>query len=504
LRLFDSIIHDSALHQTLLPGKILTKQPQLNQPMKTKQIFAVLTILSIVLFASMSHAADITAINSGNWGDTNAWRGGMVPGTNDDADIPEGITVTVNTNASVQYIYDAGTVTMAANSTLNIVGDAAADNGTYELGTLDTSATGNTVIYSGNPFWAKQCNYYNLVFANTNYVNTFPPYTDQDFNNFSGAGGPTPMTIAGNWTLMGGVKVQQGGGGSPITIDGNLFIGTNCIWDPSGDILTVMGNTAVGGLLEDLNGALGNNIFDGSLTVNPGGHWSLGDVITWHVGGSLTNNGLIDGTAWASISFEGTGIITGSPITIPTLTIDGTYTVGTTTTLTTNYPVINGTVVFDLANASQIVLNAGTNWFWYSTNGTLKVINSGAAPVLGKNYQLFKSMNNNYGGGFASISLPSLPSGLTWVNNLLTSGSITVASSSAGSPIITLTRNGTTLNLTWSTSTYPGYQVYTLTNSAGVITNLSHSWQATGSNTSPATFTINPNSPPTFFRLRNP
>jgi len=110
-----------------------------------------------------------------------------------------------------------------------------------------------------------------------------------------------------------------------------------------------------------------------------------------------------------------------------------------------------------------------------------------------------------YGGGFSNISLPSLSPGLFWVNELLTNGSIVVGGNGGGgSPTLTLSRTGSTLNLTWSTSTYPGYQVYTLTNSAGVITNLSHSWQATGSNTSPATFTINPNGPPTFFRLRNP
>jgi hypothetical protein len=470
--------------------------------MKTKQICAVLTMLSLLLFASISRAADITAINSGNWGDPNVWQGGLVPGTNDDADVQAGINVTVNTNASVQYIYDAGTVTMAANSTLNVVGDPAGANGTYELGTLDTTAIGNTVIYSGNPFWAKQCNYYNLVFANTNFVTSPPFVLYQNFNNFSGAGGPTPMTMAGNMTVIGYTAVQQGSGGAPITVDGDLLIGTNCSWDCSGDILTVLGDTTVGGLLEDLNGALGSDNFDGSLTVNPGGHWSLGDVITWYVGGSLTNNGLIDGTAYASIYFEGTGVITGSnSLKIPTLTIDGTYTVGTTITLTTNYPVVNGTVMFDLASTNQIVLNAGTNWFWYSTNGTLKVINSGAAPVLGKSYQLFKSMNNHYGGGFASISLPSLPSGLTWVNNLLTSGSITVAGNGAGFPLLTLSKSGAVLTLSWDSTTFPGYRVLAQTNSTGLGAN----WSSTGSGTnSPFITTINPANPAVFYRLSNP
>jgi hypothetical protein len=190
------------------------------------------------------------------------------------------------------------------------------------------------------------------------------------------------------------------------------------------------------------------------------------------------------------------------------MVINGTYEIADTITLTTNAPTINGTVVFDLANTNQIVLNAGTNWFWYTTNGTLQVINTGAAPVAGNSYTLFVTngmAGGGYGGGFSNISLPSLSPGLFWVNELLTNGSIVVGGNGGGgSPTLTLSRTGSTLNLTWSTSTYPGYQVYALTNSAGVITNLSHSWKATGSNASPATFTINPNSPPTFFRLRNP
>jgi hypothetical protein len=186
------------------------------------------------------------------------------------------------------------------------------------------------------------------------------------------------------------------------------------------------------------------------------------------------------------------------------MTINGTYAIDTTVVLTTNTPVINGTVVFDLARTNQIVLNAGTNAIWYTTNGTLDVINSGAAPGSGQNYQLFDNVaNTNYDGVFGSINLPSLSPGLFWVDNLPANGSITVGGS-AGYPTITLSRNGTTLSVSWNTSSYPGYEVLTLTNSAGVITNLSSSWKATGSNSSPAYFTINPNGPPMFFRLRNP
>jgi hypothetical protein len=491
--------------------------------MKTKQIFSAFVVLTALLSASASRADYITAIKSGNWGDPTVWwdtvtLSNQVPGTNDNIDVSSGINVTVTTNAIVQYILDAGTVTMAPYSTL-IITDPTGGNGTFQLGVLNATNVGNTVVYACNPFWAKQCNYYNLVFANTNYVDPIPPFLPyQNFNNFSGAGGPTPMTIAGDMTVIGYTWVQQGSGGAPIYIGGNLTIGTNCIWDSSGDNLTVVSNVYIYGLMTDYNSALGSNYFGGNVLVQGPGisgwnpatgtgtnGWKVSDVTTWGVGGSLTNNGAIWGVGYGSISFNGTGIITGSnSMTIPTMTINGTYAIDTTIVLTTNTPVINGTVVFDLANTNQIVLNAGTNAIWYTTNGTLDVINSGAAPVSGHSYQLFNNVaNTNYDGVFGSISLPSLSPGLFWITNLLANGSITVGGN-AGHPTITLTRSGALLTLSWDSTTYPGYSVLALTNSAGVITNLSSSWKATGSNSSPAYFTINPNGPPMFFRLRNP
>src|SRR5258708_39504360 len=137
--------------------------------MKTKQILAVMTVLYGLVFPRMSHAASITATNSGRWGNAAIWDSGTVPGGNDVVFIAAGVNVTVNTNASAQSISDdttGGKVTMGSNSTLTILGNYA----TYQLSTLDTTAAGNTVIYAVNPFFAKQCNYYNLVFAITTNV----------------------------------------------------------------------------------------------------------------------------------------------------------------------------------------------------------------------------------------------------------------------------------------------------------------------------------------------
>lgn len=487
--------------------------------MNTKQTFAASTILCLLFLAFTSRAADITATNSGNWGDPTVWQGGLVPGTNDDADIPLGINVTVTTNAAVQYIYDSGTVTMAAGSTL-LITDPTGAYGTASLGTLNATATGCTVIYYCNPYWTKLCNYYNLVFDTSYWIpptNT-PPWLD--FNNFSNPGN-TPMTIAGDMTLAGHVKVQQGtdnqNGPCDIFIGGNLVIGQGCAWDCSGANLTVVSNTYIYGKLLDGNGALGSNYFGGNVLVDgpavPGrayyqppfyvgdytNGWFVSDVTQWAIGGSLTNNGYIGGTNYGSVAFDGAGVIAGSNVLqIPTLTINGTYKIGTPITLITNAPVVNGTIVFDIATTNMITLNAGTNWFWYTTNGTLSVVNSGAAPPSGKSFQLFKA--NNYGGAYASVSFPGLPPGLSWVDHLLTSGSITVTGTLLGGPVLTLVRNGMNLSLSWDSATYPGYRVQAQTNNG-----LGGTWKSTSSTTtSPFNITVNSNNPAVFFRLSNP
>jgi len=479
--------------------------------MKLKQLFEVFAVLLLFYFPSMGLAASITATNSGNWGAANIWDSGTAPGANDVVFIAAGVNVTVNTNASAQSISDdttGGTVTMAPNSSLIIFGNDA----THQLSTLNTTAAGNTVIYAGNPFFAKQCDYYNLVFANTNYVDPFPPFSEyQDFNNFSSPQGPTPMTIAGNMTLIGHTKVQQGSGGAPITINGNLTIGAGCAWDSSGDSLMVVSNLYVYGLLEDLNGALGANFFGGDVIVAgpstsvlayTGGPytngWFVSDVITWSIGGSLTNNGSIFGSGYGSISFEGTGTIGGTnAVKIPTITVDGTYAIGTTVTLTTNTPTLNGTLVFDIAHPHQVILSSNIGTLFY--NGLLNVINTGGEPPSGASFKLFDAAS--YDGTFASTSFPSLPAGLSWIDNTLITGSLDVTGTIIQPPTLTLSRNGGLLTLSWDSTTYPGYSVQGQTNSGGISTN----WGPTGSGTiSPFSIGIDPKKPAVFFRLSNP
>jgi len=469
--------------------------------MKINQILAVAGLIYICFFAMNGRAADITATGSGNWSSTNAdapWPNGIVPGSNDDVDIESPFSVVVDTNTTIQYIYGSGTVTMGKNVTLTVV-DPTGATGLSQLTTFNATASGNTVVYACNPFWAKQCDYFNLEFANTNYVDPYPPYYPyQNFNNFSSAQGPTPMHIAGDMTVIGYTKVQLGLG-ADFTIGGNLIVGSNCVWDCSSANMTVVSNTVLGGLLEDLDGANGSNSFGGSFTVTAAtGDWELGDVITWGVGGNLTNFGIIHGTAYASINFDGTGNIAGSSITIPTLTINGTYDIATTITLTTNTPTLNGTLVFDLANPGKFIFPdyVGTS-FYYA--GNLTVVDSGAPPAPGAYYQFFDAPS--FGGAFNSVSYPNLPGGLSWTDDTYSDGSISVSGGVTGAPALALQGSGGILTLSWDSTTYPGYHVVMATNLASSAT----TWVDTGSGTvSPYTTAVNLTNGAVFFRLANP
>jgi hypothetical protein len=477
--------------------------------MKRNQMFVALIILSMMLFAPISHATNVITVSSiGNWNWSSTvsnapWPGGILPTTNDFVEVLNGVVITNDmTNAVCQALDSSadggnGTVVMAPGSTLTVSGQNEGF-GAQTLGVLVATATNCTVIYQGNAFWAKRTDYWNLTFSGWGdfYNGTIPYYPAQ------------PMTIYGSFLVNGtNIPPDQTNGytgcyvecGDNFTIDGNLNIGASNAWDCSVGVITVKGLTTCAGILWDKDAVNGTNYFAGGLAINhssmvltssqntlvaklgwtnalnvasndvygPGnaGLWGgslyVMDVQQWNVGGNFTNNGIVGfGTNYGSVDFSGTGVIAGSNVTyMPTMTIDGTYEILDTVILTTNYPVINGTVVFDLAHTNQIALNAGTNWFWYSTNGTLDVINSGSVPVAGNTYQLFNNMaNTNYGGQFASINLPSLPTGFSWVNNLLVNGSITVV----GPPKITSSHyNPGTLQftLTWTSAVGATYTV---------------------------------------------
>jgi len=271
----------------------------------------------------------------------------------------------------------------------------------------------------------------------------------------------------------------------------------------------VNSNLYLGGWLEDLDSANGTNYIGGNLVITGpstalnsfNGYtngWYLGDGTNWVVGGSLTNDGAVYGISYGAFFLNGTGSIGGSnTLTVPTLTINGSYTVADSIVLTTNNANLNGTLIFDLANTNTITLvpypGAGTTQTNYY-GGNLVVIDTGAAPIGGQTYKLFNAAH--YTGVFASETFPTLPTGLNWVNDLLLNGSLVVGGT-PGNPLITLSRSGNQLTLSWDSADFPGYSVVAQTNRG-----LGTVWNSTGSGTtSPYSVTINPANPGVYYRL---
>jgi hypothetical protein len=478
--------------------------------MKRKSIFAAL-IASLLLFCCFRSNAVIFVTNPGNWNWSSTvtnqpWPNGVLPTSNDWVEVEMNVVITNDmTNAMCQLLDSSadggnGTVVMAPGTTLYVSGQNEG-YGTETLGVLNATATNCTVVYQGNSFWAKRTDYWNLVF------NGWGDF----YNGLQNSHPATPMTIHGNFFVTGtnvapdqpnytGCYVQCG---DWITVLGNLYIAPSNTFDCSTSVVVVAGQTICAGALFDASGGVGSNYFAGGLTIlsnnmvitnlnNPlfastrgwtnvdylgpngqpsgttniyGGAWYVTDATEWNVGGNFTNDGIVGfGKNYGNITFSGNGIIGGNKTNIfilPSMTIIGTNEVADTINLTTNSPIVTGTIVFDLANSNQIVLNAGTNVFWYTTNGTLDVINTGPAPVAGSTYQMFNNIGSGgYGGQYASITLPGLSAGLSWTNELLFNGSIAVV----GLPTITITssqynRNTLQFTLTWTSTAAATYTV---------------------------------------------
>ena len=93
----------------------------------------------------------------------------------------------------------------------------------------------------------------------------------------------------------------------------------------------------------------------------------------------------------------------------------------------TNSPSLHGTVIMEIskngANSTNDVIQAVTGTLTYG--GSLIVSNLGPSALAnGDKFRLF--IATNYAGSFSSITLPSLPTGLSWVNKLLVDGSIEI------------------------------------------------------------------------------
>ncbi len=265
-----------------------------------------------------------------------------------------------------------GSLTQGSGATLNL-------GGTLGIGTLTATASPNTVNYSGTA----------QSIAGITYNNLF-------------ASGSGIKTINGNVTVNGNLAVNSG---TTLTVDTST--------------ISVAGTTTVGGTLTHTS-TTGAKTYSGNVTINSGGTWTESVVVLISFGGNLQNDGTltvntgIHTFTGAGKTFSGT-----NPISIPNITISGSYT--NNGTLTAGTALAGGG---SLTQGSGAVLNISQN----SSIGTLtagsniNTVNySGAAQnVIATSY---------YHLTLSGSGVKTLPVGLTTVNgNLTLSGTVSAIS----------------------------------------------------------------------------
>lgn len=268
--------------------------------------------------------------------------------------------------------------------------------------------------------------------------------------------------------------------------------------------LTLTGTSTHTGSTTVSNGVLAlsfNGSTDGSIDSSTNINVVAGSVLdvtgrsdgTLQLGGSQTLMG--GGTVRGSLNATGT-VSPGASV--------GTLTV-------TNAVTLNGTTLMELNTANPGQTNdvlAGQAGITYG--GTLTVTNIGPALVAGQRFVLFSGAIS---GGFGTVNLPTSElngTTYTWTDNLVTDGSITVAT--VFSPVspnptnIVSSVSGTDLTLSWPDS-HKGWTLQTQTNSRSVgLTVATNTWfdVANSAATNSVIIPLNKVDPTVFFRLRLP
>ena len=238
--------------------------------------------------------------------------------------------------------------------------------------------------------------------------------------------------------------------------------------------------TVSGGKLE-LSGAgsFGNA---SKIVVESGAFYDVtgaGGTLTLNSGQTLGGKGTVTGSLVAS---AGSTIAPGTSV--GTLTVSDAITLG-------------GGMVMELdrsltPNCDRLISTSGT----ITGGGTLNVTNIGPALQVGDTFQMFASGVSGITATLQATDWRNLRT-YTWQDNIATSGSIKVLSSTPlAPPILGLNRSGNTLTFSWDGQ----FKLQAQTNALSV--GISNNWvDYPGGSPSPVNVTINPTNPAVFFRL---
>ena len=241
----------------------------------------------------------------------------------------------------------AGTLN-GGSSTLRIGLSVGGTGGTF------TAGTGTVEWYANAIQTIAGVVYYNLILSGTSTKTMTGVSTVS--GNFT-LSGTASASIAANFTLGGNLTIDNG---TALTVPSFSFsvAGTSTIGGGSSGTLT-------------LSSATGTKTFTGDVLVN-GGTWSETAAAIINCGGSLQNNGSITASTGLH-TFTGTlkSISGANAISIPTVTISGTYTNSATFTAGTALTVNNALTNNATITATTALSGSGT--FTQGANSTLNI-----------------------------------------------------------------------------------------------------------------------------------
>jgi hypothetical protein len=230
-------------------------------------------------------------------------------------------TVTTATAGGITGTAAGSTWTQGTTGVLNIAGPL------LTTGTLTASANGNTVNYNGAAQTVKATATYHHLTLSGSGIKTLTATTTAINGNLTMSGTATTATVVG------------------LTIGGTLNVGTGTTFTAAAFALTVGGTTNVTGILT-ISSATGAKAFNGDVAVNVGGTWNntaANAALT--LPGSISNSGTFNAGTGVH-TFSGSGKTISGTLSIPNVTVSGTYqnngTLGVTTALAGAGTLTNG------------------------------------------------------------------------------------------------------------------------------------------------------------------
>jgi len=411
-------------------------------------------------------------------------------------------------------------------------------NTTPSIATLDCSASGNLVNwtgFNGTPT-PKATAYYDLILGHTGSaawqlggagltiahnlsivnnasIGTWPPNGSIGGAFTYSASSTTASTFPTSFSVG---TFNQTAGKLTVPATGTLTVtGTGAgAWTRSGGTFSPAstGTVRFTGAAPDIGGTVANGFT--SLLIDSTAANATASGVSLYVTNTLTiaSGGSLDVTALtgsthamlSAESFFGSGTLKGSVTTVSGSKVyagtDGGY---ATSQISADATMATGsTINLDVntsASAANDQLIIGGTLTLNSTAFRLKAPSAGATIDTANDYTLATATSIS---GTPVLNWVTAPANSSDYSLLVTSTSIKLHfGGTPGSPVLNSSRSGGNLTLSWDTTGFPGYILQGETNSTGI----GAGWGSVpGGNTSPVIVAIDPANPPVFFRLFKP